>query len=50
MDLLNNAGLIYSLTRDQSCINNLDRAVIVSALASLGVNTAMAISEYRKVD
>lgn len=50
LDLLNNAGLIYSLRRDQSCINNLDRAFIVSALASLGVNTAMAISEYRKVD
>lgn len=50
LDLLNNAGLLYSLNRDQSCINNLDRAFIVSALASLGVNTAMAISEYRKVD
>jgi hypothetical protein len=50
LDILNNAGLLYSLNRDQSCINNLDRAFIVSALASLGVNTAMAISEYRKVD
>jgi hypothetical protein len=50
LDLLNNAGLLYSLNRDQSCINNLDRAFIVSALASLGVNGVMAISEYRNAD
>ena len=50
LDLLNNAGLLYSLNRHQSCINNLDRALIVSALTSLGVNTAIAINEYRKVD
>jgi hypothetical protein len=48
LEVLFNAGFIYSLRKDQSCITNTERAVIVVALASLGVNTATAISQYLK--
>jgi len=40
--------LIYSLRRDQKCINNADRAFIAAALASLAVNIATVIRQYIK--
>jgi len=48
LDAVNNAGLIYSLRRDQKCINNADRAFIAAALASLAVNIATVIRQYIK--
>ena len=50
LDFIHNGGLIYSLRKDKKCLNTADKVFIATSLASLGVNSAKAVNEYRRAE